>query len=80
MQDTIEIPAMGKTLRVGMYLRVSTAGQTVENQRQDLQRVAEQRGWHIVGEYVDHGISGSKGRDKRPQFDQLAQRRHAGQT
>ena len=72
MQDTIETPAMGKTLRVGMYLRVSTAGQTVENQRQDLQRVADQRGWQIVGEYVDHGISGSKGRDKRPQFDQFA--------
>lgn len=72
MQDINEAPAMGKTLRVGVYLRVSTAGQTVENQRQDLQRVAEQRGWQIVGEYVDHGISGSKGRDKRPQFDQLA--------
>ena len=35
-------------------------------------RVAEQRGWDIVGEYVDHGISGSKGRDQRPQFDKLA--------
>jgi DNA invertase Pin-like site-specific DNA recombinase len=72
MQDIIEAAFMGKTLRVGIYLRVSTSGQTVENQRQDLRRVAEQRGWHIVGEYVDHGISGSKGRDKRPQFDQLA--------
>lgn len=73
MQDiTSEASAMGKTPRVGIYLRVSTAGQMVENQRQDLLRVAEQRGWQIIGEYVDHGISGSKGRDKRPQFDQLA--------
>jgi DNA invertase Pin-like site-specific DNA recombinase len=58
--------------RVGIYLRVSTPDQTVENQRKDLMRVAEQRGWHVVGEYVDHGISGAKGRDKRPAFDRLA--------
>jgi len=63
---------MDKPLRVGLYLRVSTVGQTVENQRQDLQRVASQRGWQVVGEYVDHGISGAKGRDKRPEFDRLA--------
>jgi DNA invertase Pin-like site-specific DNA recombinase len=62
---------MGKSKRVGLYLRVSTAGQTVENQRQDLMRVAEQRGWHVVEEYVDHGISGAKGRDKRPAFDRM---------
>lgn len=62
----------GKPLRVGIYLRVSTAGQTVENQRQDLFRVAEQRGWRVVEEYVDHGISGAKGRDKRPALDRVA--------
>jgi DNA invertase Pin-like site-specific DNA recombinase len=62
---------MGKPKRVGLYLRVSTAGQTVENQRQDLERVAEQRGWQIVETYVDHGISGAKGRDQRPAFDRL---------
>jgi DNA invertase Pin-like site-specific DNA recombinase len=43
----------------------------VENQRQDLMRVAEHRGWQVVQEYVDHGISGAKGRDKRPAFDKL---------
>jgi DNA invertase Pin-like site-specific DNA recombinase len=69
---------MGKTKRVGLYLRVSTAGQTVENQRQDLMRVAEQRGWHVVGEYVDHGISGSKGRDERPAFKKLTKDAAAG--
>jgi DNA invertase Pin-like site-specific DNA recombinase len=58
-------------MRVGIYLRVSTAGQTVENQRIDLTRVAEQRGWSIVDEYVDHGVSGAKGRDKRPGFDRM---------
>jgi DNA invertase Pin-like site-specific DNA recombinase len=63
---------MSKAKRVGIYLRVSTADQTVENQRQDLLRVAQQRGWEIVEEYIDHGISGAKGRDKRPAFDRLA--------
>jgi DNA invertase Pin-like site-specific DNA recombinase len=60
-----------KAKRVGIYLRVSTSGQTVENQRQDLARVAEQRGWQIIDEYVDHGISGAKGRERRPAFDRL---------
>lgn len=63
---------MGKSKRVGIYLRVSTTEQTTENQRQELQRVAEQRGWLVVGEYVDHGISGAKGREKRPGFARLA--------
>jgi DNA invertase Pin-like site-specific DNA recombinase len=63
---------MGKSKRVGIYLRVSTTDQTVENQRQDLMRVAAQRDWEIVEEYIDHGISGAKGRDKRPAFNSLA--------
>ncbi len=57
--------------RVGIYLRVSTTDQTTDNQRLDLERVAGQRGWNIVETYIDHGISGSKGRDKRPAFDKL---------
>lgn len=62
---------MGKTLRVGLYLRVSTAEQTTDNQRIDLERVAAQRGWQVVETYIDHGISGAKGRDQRPAFDRL---------
>jgi DNA invertase Pin-like site-specific DNA recombinase len=62
---------MGKRKRVGIYLRVSTSGQTTDNQRIELERVAEQRGWHVVEIYTDHGISGTKGRDKRPAFDRL---------
>lgn len=62
---------MAKTKRVAIYLRVSTTDQTVANQRQDLMRVAEQRGWQVVQEYVDHGYSGAKGRDKRPAFDRM---------
>jgi len=54
-----------------MYLRVSTSGQTVENQRRDLDAVIGRMGWHIVAVYEDAGISGAKGRDQRPEFDQL---------
>jgi DNA invertase Pin-like site-specific DNA recombinase len=65
------IVVVEKPKKVGLYLRVSTAGQTVENQRAELVRVAEQRGWQIVETYIDRGVSGAKGRDKRPEFDRL---------
>ena len=58
-------------VRAVLYLRVSTDGQTVENQRRELLATAEHRGWTIVGEYCDHGISGAKGRDKRPELDRM---------
>jgi DNA invertase Pin-like site-specific DNA recombinase len=57
--------------RVGLYLRVSTDEQTVENQREVLVEAVERRGWRIVDEFVDNGISGAKGRDKRPGYDRL---------
>jgi DNA invertase Pin-like site-specific DNA recombinase len=60
---------MAKQIRVGIYLRVSTDGQTIENQRQALDTVAVRRGWTIVQTYADEGISGAKGRDARPAFD-----------
>src|SRR2546430_2140375 len=37
----------------------------------ELRQVAERTGWEIVRVYKDHGISGAKGKDKRPQFDAL---------
>jgi DNA invertase Pin-like site-specific DNA recombinase len=57
--------------RVGIYLRVSTDEQTVDNQRIALRAAAEARGWRLVDEYADEGISGAKGRDKRPELDRL---------
>lgn len=57
--------------RAAFYLRVSTDSQTTENQRRILQEVAERSGWEVVEVYEDHGISGAKGRDKRPAFDAL---------
>jgi DNA-binding IclR family transcriptional regulator len=42
--------------------RVSTRnGQTPENQIRALCEVASRKGWEIVDEYVDHGVSGAKG-------------------
>jgi DNA invertase Pin-like site-specific DNA recombinase len=63
---------MSSTRRVALYLRVSTVnGQTVENQRRELLAVAQRAGWQIVAEFADEGISGAKGRDRRPQFDAM---------
>ena len=64
---------MAKAKRVGLYLRVSTrnGGQTVENQRQVLRDAIDRKGWEIVAEFCDDGISGAKGREKRPGFDRL---------
>ena len=57
--------------RVGIYLRVSTDGQTTQNQRRELEAVAARSGWEVVAIYEDAGVSGSNGRDKRPGFDRL---------
>jgi DNA invertase Pin-like site-specific DNA recombinase len=62
--------------RVALYCRVSTAkkdgkGQTTANQELVLREVAARRGWQIVHVYADEGISGVKGRDKRPGYDAL---------
>ena len=62
---------VGQSKRVALYARVSTDAQTTENQLVELRAVAARAGWEVVAEYVDKGISGSKGRDGRPQFDLL---------
>ncbi len=59
------------TKRVALYLRVSTDQQTTENQRLELERWADHRGYEIVATYDDNGVSGSKGRDHRKQFDEM---------
>ena len=55
--------------RAALYLRVSTDGQTVDNQRLALEAVCEQRGWQITQVYSDNGVSGFKGRQQRPGLD-----------
>src|SRR5215208_4972864 len=59
--------------RIALYLRVSTTNghQTTDNQRLELEAVAGRRGWEVVAIYEDNGISGAKGRDKRPGFNRL---------
>jgi DNA invertase Pin-like site-specific DNA recombinase len=60
-----------KTLQVALYARVSTDGQSVENQLRELEGVASKEGWEVVERFIDRGISGAKGRESRPAFDKL---------
>ncbi len=60
-------------MKVAIYARVSTDTQTTENQIRDLKEVGQRLGWEIAQEHVDEGISGAKGREKRPAFDALIQ-------
>jgi DNA invertase Pin-like site-specific DNA recombinase len=57
--------------RAAIYLRVSTIDQTTANQERELREIAGRVGYDIVKVYKDHGISGAKGREKRPAFDAL---------
>ena len=59
------------TIRVAIYARVSTTshGQDVGLQTRELRQFAEARGWTVVGEYVDEGVSGAK--DSRPELNRL---------
>jgi len=58
-------------MKVAIYARVSTDGQSVNAQLADLRETAERRGWEIMQEYTDKGISGAKGRDQRPALDAM---------
>jgi DNA invertase Pin-like site-specific DNA recombinase len=60
--------------RAALYLRVSTVDQHPETQGVELRRFAQERGYEIVHEYVDQGISGTKVR--RPALDQLLKDAH----
>ena len=56
--------------KVALYARVSTArDQDPRMQIEELRRLAEQRGWNVIGEFVDHGVSGTK--ERRPELDRL---------
>jgi DNA invertase Pin-like site-specific DNA recombinase len=56
--------------RAALYARVSTAnGQDPQMQLRELREYCLRRGWPVVSEYVDLGISGSK--ERRPELDRL---------
>ena len=56
------------TNRVAIYARVSTSGQTTENQIRRLHEVAALRGWTIVQEYLETVSGAAK---VRPMFDKM---------
>ena len=56
--------------RAAIYARVSThSGQNPEMQLDEVREFCRRRGWKVLGEYVDEGISGSK--EHRPALDRL---------
>jgi DNA invertase Pin-like site-specific DNA recombinase len=60
--------------RAALYMRVSTFEQHIETQGIELREFARQRGYEIVQEYVDQGVSGAKAR--RPALDKMLQDAH----
>ncbi len=56
-------------MRSASYARISTHGQDINLQLQDLREYAQRRGWTIAEEYVDIGESGAKA--SRPALDRL---------
>lgn len=65
-----------KKPRAGLYARVSTTDQNPRMQIDELREFAARRGYEVVGEYVDHGVSGT--RDRRPELDRLLALAHRG--
>jgi len=62
-------------MKTATYARVSTTnGQDPEMQLRELRDYCQRRGWQVVTEYVDVGISGAK--EKRPQLDKLVADAH----
>lgn len=56
-------------MKTAIYLRVSTTQQSVENQREALEKYASSRDWPISDIYIDEGWSGDS--KKRPAFNEL---------
>lgn len=63
--------APSKPPRAALYARVSTVGhgQDVGLQLDELRAAAAQRGWVVVEEFVDDGVSGAKA--SRPALDRM---------
>jgi DNA invertase Pin-like site-specific DNA recombinase len=58
-----------KTKRAAIYLRVSTAAQTTENQSLELRRYCDRQGWTVTKEYADHAVSGTQ--HERPALNEI---------
>lgn len=64
--------------RVALYVRVSTADQITENQERELTAIAARMSWEVTAIYEDEGVSGAKGRDKRPALNAMLKASRAG--
>jgi DNA invertase Pin-like site-specific DNA recombinase len=56
-------------VKIAIYSRVSTAGQDTEMQTRELREYCKRRGWDLVQEYTDQGVSGAK--ESRPELNRL---------
>lgn len=56
-------------MKTAVYCRVSTDQQSAGMQVRELREYCKRRGWKIVNEYSDKGISGAK--DSRPELNRL---------
>src|SRR3989344_3665948 len=61
-------------MKVGIYARVSTKEQNVENQMSELTKYCQARNYEIFKVYTEVGVSGSK--ESRPSFDCLMNDAH----
>ncbi len=66
------------TQRVAIYARCSTQEQSVDLQLDGLRDYARTRGFEVVGEYLDEGVSGA--RAKRPALDRLLDEARRGRV
>jgi len=57
--------------KAALYARVSTKGQTLDNQLAELRVACERNAWNVVQVFTDYGISGAKGRGARKGLDDL---------
>ncbi|WP_166874467.1 recombinase family protein [Salinibacterium sp. ZJ450] len=68
--------------RAAVYLRISLdqtgEGLAIDRQREDCYAIAKERGWEVIGEYVDDSISASKQNVQRPEYNRLLQDYAAG--
>jgi DNA invertase Pin-like site-specific DNA recombinase len=56
-------------VRISTYSRVSTLNQDTDMQTRELREYCVRRGWDLVHEYVDHGVSGAT--ESRPALNSL---------
>src|SRR5215469_2903426 len=69
-RNPTHLASEGFAMRAALYARVSKhTAQSPEMQIAELHDYCQRRGWDIIGEYVDVGVSGAK--ERRPQLDRL---------